>query len=301
VLHGRWISKGHIADAITLSRPVSFIHAARDQLYYYSIEQSKSATIVHARSAKTSQTLKPLALSEGIVLGMYSNNNLFIVIYQRDQNVITIHEVDGAQEVNKKKYPVPDVLRIWIRKSSDAEFIEHNDGHLNTFKGYSRVKLIRQNDLYLMLDNHMRNETLVMTLRIDGTFDQYTFPANSTDDFGTYVHDNKLFATIMSSKKFIMNIHDLKSKRLIATKTIEKGSEERDVYVRSAKYKNVTKGSLKGMMSVVGMGDPQLTVSGDSGNYLITWGSFIDDKGVGAPGGTNAGEPGSYNGNQTND
>ncbi|HEY0741698.1 MAG TPA: hypothetical protein VGD40_09555 [Chryseosolibacter sp.] len=291
VQRSQWVRHQKVSGKISLSEPVAFIHSQGDQFHYYSMRQMKDAIVIKAFAPAGNEKAAPVgevSLREGIVMAAYTHHNLVLVIYERSNNAVSVYEIDGTKLLGEKKYSVPSDLRIWIRKEADVEFIEQGSPHINTFKGYSRVKLIHENDdLYLTLDNHMKNETLVLALRKDGRLDQSIFSINSTDDFGSYIIDGKLFTTIMSTKKFVMNVQDLTTKELVATNVIAKGTENFDITVRSAADKTVSTESFTRMMSVVAYGDPQLTVSRDSGNYTIAWGSFINDKGAGGMAGAN--------------
>lgn len=289
VLTTRWIGRNGYSRVIDLPQPVSMIHSTGEKVYYYGIDGSKSQKVLTcfetAEGGKTQQ-LPTLTLPEGIVLGAFKEKNLFIVIYQRDGDLIRVQEVLGGTLVGEKKYAVAKDLRVWIRKESDVDFIEQNQTQLNTFKGARRVKLILDTDLYLVLDNHMDNETLVEVLAKDGSVTEYRYPVKSNEDFGSYVIDRKLFTTIMSNKQFELNVVELESRKLIANKVIN-NNELFDVIFRHARSKTVQKETIKNTMRAAPYGDPQLTVGYDSGRYFVSWGSYIDDNGGGVMAGAN--------------
>lgn len=285
----KWINKNGTSHTVDLSQPVSIVHSQDQNIHYYSLDGSKSQNILtcfESRANGSVQALPSLSLPDGIVVGAFSEQNLFVIIYQRDLNLISVHEVKAATVINEKRYPVSKDLRVWIRKASDVDFVLQRQTQLNTLKGAARVKLILDGDLYLTLDNHMDNETLVEVLRKDGSVKEYRYPVMSNEDFASYIIDGKLFTTIMSNKKFEMKVVALESKKPVASVALD-NDEAIDVIFRSVRYKSVQKETFKYMMRVAPLGDPQLTVGYDSGKYFIAWGSYIDDNGGGVVAGAN--------------
>lgn len=291
----RWMREDGKSTNLSLNVKVAAIAKYEDGVYYYSFaEDNKSirmkAVVEDLSSGSVTQAPTSLLLPEGILLGMCQDEDLLLFIYNKDQNRITSLAVRGLEIVKERHYELPVILSKYIRRPSDVEFFNGSRAPFDGFKGYSKVKLFRYDDLYIVIDSRSSEKKGTQVIVLPSDKDEaelHFFPTETGDDFVSYLVDRKLFRSIISPKKFLLTVNDLDSQELLATTELLKGQEEFEGYTRTAKYRTIGKESLKRIMSVAGMGDPSLTILKESGKYIILWGHVINDNGMMAPAGLN--------------
>ena len=297
----KWMKEdGKVTDIILNIRPVAIAGNEEGIYYYYFVEDNKSLKLkaivedVHSHERKESSS--SLLFPKGIVLAAYQDLNMFFIIFDREANIITLLEVRDLDVVSEKHYNVPPLISKLLRKPSHVEFFNGSHSPINSFKGGSKVKLYRYTDLYLVIDSRSSDEkgTHVFRFPQNGReVELFLFPIETSDDFVSFLVDNKLFRSVISPKKFILTVHDLSSEKPMGTTELVKSEQQLERFFRHARAKTVSKTqlSVKSLMKAAGVGDPSLTVFKDYDKYVILWGIHVDDNGMIGPAGLNGLNP----------
>lgn len=282
----KWIREGGESRESGVTAEVMSIARFDGKVYYYYLAERKGAVALKAQ-VESAGTLKAdttsIALAGGIVLGAYQEKNFFMVLYNRDNNQIIWHEINGLQTVKQRTYELPFDLSFYLRQASDAEFF-NGFSAINTFKGASKIKLFRYDNLYLVFDQpyrsiHHPGQTSVVVLSPDtNKAAHYEFPTRATAGFTSFLVDGKLLRSFISKDKFVVRVYDLFTGKTLMEEAVTRGKESFNVYLRYGKKNIIDKTeTLDHMMKVSGECEASLTVVQDSGRYLVMWGTFFND------------------------
>lgn len=289
----KWISQGGKSREVPITEDVISIANAGGKTYYYYLAERKGSVALKARTVSRAGTLETdtasIVLPGSVMLAIYHEKNMFMVLYNRDENQISWLEIDGLKTVRQRKYGLPFDLSFYLREAGDAEFFKGSSA-IHTFKGASKIKLFLYDNLYLVFDKpyksiHQPGRTSVVMFPLNS--DQtayYEFPTKATANFTSFLMDGKLFRSFITKNKFVIRIYDLLSGKHIKEETIDRELESFNVYFRHGKKNQIDKTeTLEHMMKVSGQCEPSLTILKDSGQYLVSWGTFFNEHATTGP------------------
>lgn len=293
----RWLRSDGTFRNDNLMVDVFAIQKFDDEVYYYFFSGKKEKLLLKAivekpefSSRKESVIELPVA---GMLIGSKLSNNLSLLFFDEEVNQFTILEIRGLKVISERKYSLPEQFSKYVKKPSDVElFTEQSE--LNTFKGWSKVKVYWYNNVYIAIDepaisgNTKRAvQTQVYLLNDEHESNEViVIPEESRDDFRSYILDKKLFRSVVSKTKFTLSVYDLDSKELLGREEILKGQATFNTYFRYGRENRISKNeTIDIMIRTAGLSSPSLNVLKDSSGYLIQWGLYFNDKGMQGPAG----------------
>jgi hypothetical protein len=126
-----------------------------DGVYYYFFSGKKEKLLLKAMVERPEVSSRKESVLEipvaGMLIGTKIADNLFLLFFDEEVNQFTILEIHGLEVISEKKYSLPEQFSKYVKKQSDVElFTEHSE--LNTFKGWSKVKVYWYDKVYITID-----------------------------------------------------------------------------------------------------------------------------------------------------
>lgn len=293
----KWITHDSKAVNDLFSIDILQIMQHGNKRYYYFLEEKKQLLTLKAlvedsevNSRKESE--KSIQLPEGILLGHFTEENLFIINFNKKENRISITEVKGMEMVSQKVYNIPLNVANYLKLDLEFGIFDENNP-INTFRGKKIIKFIKSEHLQIVIDKDSKQDgvygqTMILTLGKDGTVQYNSIPSDGTGRFSSFLIENKLFRINTSGKSFIMTVWDLESKSRIGIKEIFKGKETFNVFVRGGKNNFISnQQTITNMMKGANVSFPTISVIKSEGRYIVQCGTYYEPDGVMGPGALN--------------
>ena len=260
-----------------------------DEYYLYHFNGKRKnlrlgATIFHALSNKHTISPKEIDIN-GVVCGIWNDENLCIASFDKHNNQLHILKVDRLLVIEEKIFDIP---------FAHVEDYHHSlgaitEGNMTSFeKGAAQLKLYKNNhEIIMTVDQNFFGttgtpQTIVMKFNLEtGSQTMHEIKAGESRSFTSFVHNDKLYTSAVSRKKFELSTFDLNTGSLISSKSITKDSvdERMNVYIRSGKKGTVYKTeSFVKMMSKANATEPALIVySGKDSSATVVWGTYLKE------------------------
>lgn len=303
----RWVSKDRVVNDIYCPTNVFAVEHDGNGLYYYYKE--KKAIKAFERTTGTQSIIQvpgSIEFNDEIVLANYVKENLFFITLKAEGKILSISEVSGMRVVKTTSYKLPISLSGLITRRTPIELFD--EPLLNMFKGIAKVKIfISDTGTYLVIDDRRPEQTTVgknvtpgpnvgksathvFYLSGEGKVEYHHFPSIRKFESGSFLYDTKLFQNHISKDKLSLIVFELSGKQLIR---YDVNADSLRGVPKSAQKINLRRGkqlfqgwdTFRGMFKQVPWSDPLIGVTGGDGRYQILWGTYFDEKGIGAAGG----------------
>jgi hypothetical protein len=280
-------------------------------LYYYYFEETKETVKLRASVQKIGlhQFFTPensIDLPEGSLIGSFKKGNIFLVTINNKTNEIIITEIEKLDVISQKRYALPFKISDFYSNSDFAALFEANSP-LSTFYGYQPFKVIIDSAVQMVFDLPKRkpggsveiNETLVLTPAENNQLKITTLKADKpvvkpgfqtgpnrvpakTIPISSYVIDGKLFRVYNSAKLYKLTVTDIATDSIISTKELKSETENFKGYIRYGRENGVSDRQTVSSIMRATTSTAILNVTSTApGKYIIQWGTYYDDNGVG--------------------
>lgn len=284
--HAVWLADSTVRPVDPLEADVfaaaRFGHA--DYLYFIE-EKSRSRRLkawIYNDSTKARTEAADTLFLHGKIIGSYVDKNLFVVAFREMGSEISLVEINRMRVVSEKRFRLPQPIAPEIAVGPVDFYTDVSE--INTFQGRSQVKVFKYDKLYVIYD--LGSRTYVMTLDPQtGATDLKPFLASSeAADFRSFLIDGKLFRILHSKKKFQLDIFDLATSAQLAKSELT-AQPDFNAYFRYGR-KNVIhhKHKFSNMLKAANVSTPQLAVVKRDGQYIVHWGDYYDENGMGGAG-----------------
>src|SRR5690606_33924966 len=295
----QWIRNDGTLNRTFFAQDILAISRSKGHTYYYYIDEVEKQEVIRAiaydstvNRAADHPGYVPI---EGRLVDVFMGENPVIITYQRRENKIVVREINGLDVVHEQKFIPPVDLSDYVSKSSPPEFYSL-ESQLNTFKGDSKVRFYWYDRLYVSVDDtyipsrsvSRERKTHLFAFHGQDSVEHMVFPIETIHGFRSFVLDGMLFRSMTSRRHFVLTVYDLETRAQLAADTIEREQSDFDVYIRSGKKNEIRRdGASRRMMGYSSMHVPLLIVhrAGRSGEYIIQWGTYYNEKGMGGLGG----------------
>lgn len=260
-----------------------------DEYYLYHFNGKRKnlrlgALVYHSGTNK--QTILPEEIDiNGVVLGIWNDENLCIVSFDKRDNRLHVLKINKLQVIEEKVFDIPFTY-IEDYQHSLGSITEGNMTSLE--KGSAQLKLYKQEqEIIMTVDQNFFGtsgtpQTIIMKFDIEsGAQTMHEIKIGESRSFTSFVQNRKLYIGGVSRKKFELSLFDLNTGSLLSRKDITKDSvdESMTVYIRSGKKGTVykTESFLK-MMSHANTTEPALIVyTGKDSSATVVWGTYLKE------------------------
>lgn len=280
-----WASGGVPVEGILPTGPFAAIKED-DGLYLYFLEKQKKSILLRAYVADKSKSLRITdmqVLLEGQILGFYQDQGLHLVLLDRNSFSLSFLTINKARLADSKGYNLPADLR-W--DDEEVDFYAPNS-RLNSFKGFSNVRMFPEGDfLYITIDRKKRTDhsaakgTIVAELNLrTSEISKSVFPIGKYAHIGSFVTDGKLFRTLPTPNAFLVDVHDLKTERLIHQDSIKPFLNFKCYFRYGRKAIIGHKAPVLTVMKESDESQPVIFVDQSQGGYEIQYGTYYNKSG----------------------
>jgi hypothetical protein len=287
VNHAVWLADSavHPVDPLDADIFAAARYGHADYLYFIE-EKSRSRRLkawIYNDSTKARVESADTLFLHGKIIGSYVDRNLFVVSFREMGSELSLVEINRMRVVSEKRFRLPQPVAPEIAVGPVDFYTDTSE--VNTFQGRSHVKVFKYDKLYVIYD--LGSRTYVMTLDPQtGAADVKSFLASSeAADFRSFLIDGKLFRILHSKKKFQLDIFDLATSAQIAKCELTAAQPDFNAYFRYGR-KNVIhhKHKFSNMLKAANVSAPQLAVLKRDGQYIVQWGDYYDENGMGGAG-----------------
>lgn len=295
----KWIRNDGTLNNTFFAQDILAIARSKGRTYYYYIDEVEKQEVIRAivydSTVNRVRDLPGYVPVEGMLVDVFMDENPVIITYQRKENKIVIRKIIGMDIIHERKFIPPVDLSDYASRSSPPEFYSV-ESQLNTFKGDSKVRFYWYDRLYVSVDDvyvpsrsaSRDRKTHVFAFNGADSVEHRVFPIETIHGFRSFVLDGMLFRSMTSRREFVLTVYDLETGAQLAADTIEREQSDFNVYIRSGKKNEIQRdGSSRRMMGSSSMHVPLLIVhrAVEGGEYIIQWGTYFNEKGMGGPGG----------------
>lgn len=210
---------------------------AGDDLFLYYLDESRKnslllrAAVYESENRSFNFNVAELEIS-GIVLAIWTAENLNILSYDKEQNELRWKVVSGMKLISDQRFVSPIDLTPYYR---EMRFIQK--GIMATVaEGSATSKLYHQGQsLYITIDQNkseiFRIDPQTVILRFDsetGTASLQRINSNSSNKFSSFLFEGKIYRGVWSKKSYEIKVFDLAQKKLVSTIRFKKDTFLRD-------------------------------------------------------------------------
>jgi len=284
--HAVWLadSVAHPTDPVD-AEVFTAARFGRDDYFYFFEGKSRSRrlkTWIYNDSTKARVESADTLFLHGKIIGSYVDGNLFVVSFREMGSELSLVEINRMRVVSEKRFRLPQPIAPELA-AGPVDF--YTDASEITFQGRSNVKVFKYDKLYVLYD--LGSRTYAMTLDPQtGAADLKAFLASSeAADFRSFLIDGKLFRILHAKKKFQLDIFDLATSAQIAKSELTAAQPDFNTYFRYGR-KNVIhhKHKFSNMLKAANVSTPQIAVLKRDGQYIVQWGDYYDENGMGGAG-----------------
>ena len=236
---------------------------------------------------------------DGELWGTWSDDDFSLITYNRDLNQLKVLQVNKLNVMHEKIFDLP------IDFSRDYKYMTYiPNNYLTTVEqGSAKFKLYKRGKLIVITidqtfdeSNTGNPQTVVIKLNLEnGSQNVQNISAHNRGSFRSFLYRDKLYRTIISKKKYELNVFDIEDGNLISKKefSIDSVLKESPVYFRYGREGLISKKeTLTNMMKLSNVSDPSVVVipGNDTCEATIIWGSYQEKSGIG-PGTVNVRHP----------